>query len=534
MTPTVAVVPIFVNAGAAVLPAVLGALASAAALLFKPRQLIAACRRRPLVPLSILVLGAVAGVAIWMFAGEPAADRRVAAALTGTGADTTDWVKVGLELKDDGDPVSPNDTPTTSQTPSTIDSTTAPIGLGRDVSRCGYDGGVVPLGLRLLWQHDQEDAWFLSSPAVIGGRVYCASCQSDVTGKLGTVFCLDARNGKVIWQAPSPGQPAFKPFFSSPAISADGKYLVIGQGLHPDDNCELLCLETSTGRVHWSVKTPLHIESSPAIRGDMVVAGAGAIEDDEHKATGHPGLVIAVRISDGKPLWQAQVNDPESSPAIAEDGLVYIGSGFNGNAIVALRSETDEQLKTANLPRIAWRAPAPYPITGGVTLADDLLIVGGGNSDYVYAAPHPAGVVLALDRRTGAVRWRTALPDAVLGTIAAHHGKLICPVRDGRVLCLDARDGHTLWQASISGKSAVLTGCALAGQYAYAASRDGYLGVIDTETAKVVQRVALNADGKPGHDGLCVSSPTIAGGCVFIGSETGGLRCFTGTARSAP
>ena len=146
---------------------------------------------------------------------------------------------------------------------------------------------------------------------------------------------------------------------------------------------------------------------------------AGAIENDEHKATSHPGMVVAVRISDGKELWRAQVNDPESSPAIAEDGTVCIGSGFNGNAVVALRSESDEELKAKHLDRLLWRAPAPYPITDAITLAGDLVIVGGGNSDYVYADPHPAGVVMALDRQSGAVKWRSPLPDAVLGSIAA-------------------------------------------------------------------------------------------------------------------
>lgn len=524
------VVPIFVNAGAAVLPAALGALASAAALLLKPRELLSLCQRKPLVPIGVLVVLAATGLGIWLLTGPAnATATRVRSRGGEFSPEQTDWVKFALE-KIREDKLRQEGGATTEPVALPV---TPGVGLGRDFARCGYDGGPVPRDLRLLWQHDQEDAWFLSSPVVAGGRVFAASCQSDVTSKLGTVFCLDAKTGKVIWQSPPDGEAPYKPFFSSPAISADGKYLLIGQGLHPDDNCELLCLETSTGKVHWKAKTPLHIESSPAIFGDMVVVGAGAIENDEHKAISHPGMVVAVRISDGKDLWRAQVNDPESSPAIGEDGTVYIGSGFNGSAVVALRSETDEELKAKNLPRVVWRHASPYPITGGVTLAGDLVLVGGGNSDYVFAAPHPAGLVLALDRKSGAVRWQTNLPDAVLGTIAARDDKIICPVRDGRVLCLDAHDGHAVWEVNISGKAAVLSGCALAGSLAYATSRDGYLGVLDADSGKLIDRVQLNDDGKPGHDGLCLSSPTIAGGCVYVGSETGGLRCFIG-ARSSP
>ena len=68
-TPPIAVVPIFVNAGTALLPAILAPIASALALLFKPRELFALARRRPLVIPSVLL--AVIGVILlgfWLFA----------------------------------------------------------------------------------------------------------------------------------------------------------------------------------------------------------------------------------------------------------------------------------------------------------------------------------------------------------------------------------------------------------------------------------------------------------------------------------
>ena len=262
---------------------------------------------------------------------------------------------------------------------------------------------------------------FLSSPLVAGGRVYGASCQLDVTGKYGAVFCLDAQSGKPLWQtstvtaAAGAGDENLKPFFSSPALTADGRFLLIGQGLHDDKDFALLCLDAASGQIRWQVKTPLHLESSPAIHGDTVVIGAGAIEGKDHKPTGDPGFVLAVRISDGKELWRHPVNDPESSPAIGEDGTVYIGSGINGNAIVALRIEPDDELRRQNLPRQVWKTEAPYPVTGDVTLTDDLAIIGAGNGDYVYASPQPAGVVLALDRKTGQVRFSTPMPTPCSG-----------------------------------------------------------------------------------------------------------------------
>lgn len=520
MLTTLGVVPIFVNAGTALLPAILAPLASVLALLLRPRQMLQACRRRPLA-----VLGGVGGVALagvvvnWIFSSATPPRRS---------PDRIDWTAVALDVLNKQElgmiPVAP----------------VLPPGAGQgkregaavfryDFARCGHDGSPAPLGLKPLWSYNIDGAMFLSSPLVVGGRVYGASCIMDpIAGNFGTFFCLDAVSGKPLWTTPE--EENLKPFFSSPALSADGKYLVVGQGLHDDKDSSLLCFEAETGKLHWRVQTPLHIEGSPAILGDMVVAGAGAIEGPDHKPLGDPGFVVAVRISDGKELWRYAVKDPESSPAIGTDGTVYIGSGFNGNAVVALRSASDEELKQKNLPRQIWQTPAPYPVTGAVTLIDDLVIVGGGNGDYVYANPNPAGVVMALDAKTGQVRWQSRTSDAVLGAVAGREGKLICPVRNGEVIALRLADGQPLWgePARISGKAPVLAAPVLAGRYVYAVSKDGYLGIINLEDGKVIERHYINDENKPAAMGLTLSSPMVAGSRVFVGSETGGLRCLAG------
>jgi outer membrane protein assembly factor BamB len=231
--------------------------------------------------------------------------------------------------------------------------------------------------------------------------------------------------------------PASRGIFSSPALTADGQYLVLGQGFHEDANSELICLDARTGRVHWLAKTPLHIEGSPAIEGDLVVVGAGAIEEGEEKIVrGHPGLVLAVRISDGQKLWEYQVNDPEPSAAVA-DGVAYVGAGIHGQAVLALRTETDAALQEKGLPRLLWKASTPAPVTSAITLTEELVLVGCGHGDYVQVAPDPHGTVVALDRQTGVVRWEVPTEDAVFGPIAVRNGTAFCPVRSGQTVALD-------------------------------------------------------------------------------------------------
>jgi len=384
--------------------------------------------------------------------------------------------------------------------------------------------GVPPrAGLAPLWSFQPDDGLFLATPAIVGRRVYVAANQTDLGGYTGLLASLDFEMGKPIWQVTQIGKDALLPFFSSPAVTPDGKYVVIGQGLHQDRNASLLCFEAATGKLHWAVKTPLHIESSPAISGDMAVVGAGSIEGSDGKPVGDPGYVLAVRISDGKQLWKQAVNDPESSPAIDESGVVFIGSGFNGNAVVALRSDSDEELQTRKVNRIIWRTALEYPMTGPVTLSGDLVIAGGGNGDMVHSDNRPQGVVVALNRTSGQVVWQMKFEDAVLGRIAVRDGVMLAPLRTGEVAALAVADGHVLWRSRVSGNAPVLTGGAFAKDRVYVVSSDGYLVAFAAATGNTLEKIYLNDPGKPGS-GLSLSSPQVVGNRIIVGSETGGLR----------
>ena len=524
MDDTLAVVPIFVNVGAAVFPAVIAAMGSILGVLFRPRELLRLCVRRPIVATSVLVvLAGIVGFSI-LFFGSPRAtstrkiDRQV------------DWNEVALRI------IARNEIAARggATTGPAVVKTSGPFIFRGGPSRCGYDGGPVPSKLEARWAHKPPDAMCLSSPAVIGGRVFGATVTLDPIGNYGSIFCVDAANGKKQWSIdcykdPDSGEEEMlKGFFSSPAVTADGKYLIIGQGLHDDSDCSLLCLRADNGQLHWRIKTPLHIEGSPAILGDLVVAGAGAIEGPDGRATGDPGFVLAARISGGKGkvLWRWPVKDPESSPVIAADGICYVGSGVGGSELVALRTASDDDLKSSGLKRVVWRVATPYPATGAVTLHGDLVIVGCGRGNYIQADPDPAGAVIAFNRHSGKQVWKAPMPDAVLGAVAVDGKKVICPVRNGEVVALGLTDGAVLWRRRVNDSSPILAGPALAGQMVYAVSRDGYLAVIDAQSGRAIDKHFLDDRANPGTMGLSLSSPAVAGGWLYVGSETGGLRCF--------
>ena len=527
---TLAVVPIVFNAGAAALPAIVTAIASMAAVLFKPRAL-AQLIRRPRIAFTVALGAAVLTLSVLGWRHARGSILR-AAHPEASQARRIDWAKVAEDIiaqaelrQASASPAATAGSPTVTQAETTSAPDPTPPAAAATFNGPLRTGGP-PAGLLPLWTYKPEATIFLGKPAILGKRLYVAGCQSDLGGYTGLLACLDLETGKPLWETTQVGDEPLRPFFSSPAVTADGKYVVIGQGLHQDRDCSLLCFDAATGKPRWAVKTPLHIESSPAIYGDLAVAGAGAIEGDNGKAVGDPGFVLGVRISDGKLLWKQAVNDPESSPAMDENGMVFIGSGCNGQAVVALRNGSEEDLQ--NLDRVAWRTAVSYPMLAPVTLASNAVIAAGGNGDMVHSGENPHGVVVALNRQDGKTLWQTALDDAVLGSVAHQNGMLFCPVRNGEVVALSASDGHILWRTRVSGNAPVLCGCAVTSDRAYAVSNDGYLVALAIADGKPLEKVYLNDQGRPGT-GLSLSAPQVVGNCIVVGSETGGLHCLQGS-----
>jgi len=94
---------------------------------------------------------------------------------------------------------------------------------------------------------------------------------------------------------------------------------------------------------------------------------------------------------------------------------------------------------------------------------------------------------------------------------------------------MNLSDGSVIWRARVSENAGILAGSVFTGKLVYAVSKDGYLAVIDANDGTVLERHLLNAEGRPGEKGLTLSSPMVTGGRVFVGSETGGMRCFSGS-----
>lgn len=143
-----------------------------------------------------------------------------------------------------------------------------------------------------------------------------------------------------------------------------------------------------------------------------------------------------------------------SSPTLA-GGMLFVAS--NGGELAALDPATG---------RTRWLFRAFNPLMSAPLVYGGLVIVGEGDARTLMGTPdHPVRVgggaseLIAVDARTGELRWRRPLPGSAMPTPAIVDGVLVQHSGGGFLSAFDARDGRPLYQvnlASVASMSAIL------------------------------------------------------------------------------
>ena len=365
------------------------------------------------------------------------------------------------------------------------------------LERRGWVGGEKgPSHGGIVWSGGRPAEAFYASPAVVGNRVFCVGSRNDA----GRIYCWDADTGDLVWNSAPSG---YRATFSSPVVT--GNYLVCGEGLHHTRLARVVCLDVrlgSDGEVLWTFQTNSHVECTPFVDQDRVYVGAG--DDGVYCLRLDPDIPDESRV-----VWHApgdRFPDAETSLAV-HDGRVYVGLGVGGNALCVLAAESGEELA---------RLEMPYPVCGPPTIDQGRLYVGMGNADYVNPSGDSEGRVCCIELDTLQVEWSYDTPAAVLGAVAADDERLFFGCCDGRLYVLD-RNGKLI--RSWDGHSPLLASPALTDRFVYVVNQAGTLCALDRRWLESVWEVRL------GRPGLYLSSPVVARGRVFVGTEHDGLLC---------
>jgi outer membrane protein assembly factor BamB len=357
------------------------------------------------------------------------------------------------------------------------------------------DGQAGPSSCGLIWTFSDPKVRvidFSSSPAVVENRIYVGSAEASVFSSSGNVYCVDAKNAKIIWKFPTEKQ-----VFSSPTVAYDKVY--VGEGLHYDVDCKLYCIDKDTGKLVWSHQSASHVESSPYVVDNKIFVAAG---DDG---------VYCLDAETGEVKWQYEGVHVDGSPAVWLGG-VYFGIAYGEFAVYCLDAETGEKL---------WKTKMDCNVWGSPSIASGKIYFGVGHSTFVEESKEPAGGVVCLNARTGEKEWSYDVKDTVLSAVSIADDKILFGAYDGNVYVLSADSGKLKWKTKVD--SPVLSSPAIVGNDVYAASKEGYIYCIDLEKGNVKWKY----DASDVVDNLNIlSSPAIANGRLYIGLARKYLICL--------
>lgn len=396
--------------------------------------------------------------------------------------------------------------------------------------------------LKVKWAFGYRATYIYGQPTVVDGRVY-------VTSSSGRVYALDAKSGCTYWT-----------FDAAAAVRTAVSIIRIQDpsgvrltAVFGDDSATVYALDADSGRPVWTQKLDQHpdarITGAPVFYNQRLYVPVSSLEELSapslhYECCKFRGSVAALEVHQGKLIWQTYIVDQKPKPyRKTQNGTQLYGPA--GGSV--------------------WSAPTLDP-------KRSLLYVGTGNSYTDIPAPRTDSI-LALEMRTGAVRWVNQLrpkdnyivgcdapdtagkgncpltlgPDAdfgaspILKRLPNGREVLLSGAKSGQVYGLDPKSGRQLWAAQVG------VGSSLGGiEWGGAADKSQlYIAVSDAAatTAKPGGLIALRiADGEQvwrtdppspvcswgTRNCIAAQSQAVSAipGVVFSGSQDGHLRAF--------
>ncbi len=293
-------------------------------------------------------------------------------------------------------------------------------------------GGIYALdaltGVFLWGYHTENDAQYHGSffLKVHKHILYCgaASGAMHTTATLGTVFALDARDGRELWgykvnTSSASGVPTVVDEVVYTGVSndvvyalqaQDGSLLWRYQGISPimgqvvvhDDSVYagtrdngVFALHTKNGKLRWHRYIDELVHQLPVVANRVFGVFVGATDEQAVYIGSYDGFVCALRRSDGSLLWLYETDGLVVIPIAASQGVVYVLSqaGYtNKSAIYALQADQGHLL---------WRTPiglldsVQYPSLGGNGRGGEIPITQSGTPAFIeqdirnYFQQHP-------------------------------------------------------------------------------------------------------------------------------------------------
>jgi len=303
------------------------------------------------------------------------------------------------------------------------------------------------------------------APGYHDGVVYVSTVPVNVgefygAGAVGILWALDAKTGKKLWHFDTVPKSLWgKPEVNSggglwytPAFDEKGSiYMGVGNpapfpgvegepwgSSRPGPNLysdALVKLNAKTGKMEWYHQVTPHALYDWDFQNPPILVKAGSKE--LVLGAGKSGIVIALDAKTGKPVWQRAVGKH---------------NGHDDDGLLAMRGETSK-LKPPMLvyPGSLGGVIAPMSTDGKTVFVP---IVNGPLeivSQTERQEPGPlGGELVALDVKTGAIKWKHEFPNApAFGFTTVANDLVFATTADGNVQAFDTDTGRVAWAETL-------------------------------------------------------------------------------------
>jgi outer membrane protein assembly factor BamB len=252
-----------------------------------------------------------------------------------------------------------------------------------------------------------------------------------------------------------------------------------GQGL---SEARAIPVQWSQQEIRWKIDLPGGGHSSPVIWDDKVFVTCA---DDKAMK----GTLLCVKASDGRELWRRErplaplpMNPlnayASATPALDADHVYLVWPGADAVTLVALTHDGNE-VWTARLPGVQARHGAG----SSPTVVGDQVVVSCERDEK--SGSGAGSVWLAVDRKTGQLRWRYGHPkdaNASYSTPCLFHDRpgrdqLIFTSNSHGIAALRPETGELLWQVPKALPARVVSSPVIAGELVIATCGEGGRGI---------------------------------------------------------
>ena len=248
-----------------------------------------------------------------------------------------------------------------------------------------------------------------------------------------------------------------------------------------------------TSRSPYAAKGQFGVERWRVQFGDMIIFTSPAIAEDGTIYIGGPDRYLMAINSDGTEKWRLQINGPvDSSPAIGDDGTIYVGA--NGDTGYLYAVNPNGTVKWRTKLGNGWTAGSPVIDRQGVIY---MTCVIPGNICAVYP--------------NGTLKWKYQTNDWVYCDPALNHDEsmVYCGSNDHFLYALYTNNGTLYWRYNTDGSIGAAPTVAHDGTI-YVGSLNGYLTALQPD-GTMMWKTPVGSIGS--------SSPSLAAdGTIYIGN----------------